>query len=130
MAETQLPDKWVRKAIFDAFDGTIVDGNTINVYDYSVPSATYPDHHVLLSTQINIPINNHCGRGWEHTVQIDVTTTYPINSGARRLCDEISEALLPVLDTLQLDPASSMTISRRISSPCIAAGASRQCPQR
>lgn len=113
MADTLLPDKWVRKAIKDAFDGTVVSGNTINVFDFSVLADTYPDNHVLISTQINVPMVDFCGRGWEHTVQIDITTTYRKNSGSRQLLDEIAEALLPVLDTLDLDMASGMNIVRR-----------------
>ena len=111
MADTLLPDKWVRKAIKDAFDGTVVSTHTINVFDFAVPSISYPDHHVMISTQFSNSGFTHCGRGWEHTVQIDVVTTYPLNTGSRQLVDEISEALLLELDTLELDPASNMVIS-------------------
>lgn len=113
MADTVLPDKWVRKAIYDAFNGTVVSSNTVNVYDYSVPEKTYPPHHILMLNQVNEPIETHCGRGWLHTIQLDITTTFPQNTGSRVLADEIAEALLPFLDNLELDVASNLLIARK-----------------
>ena len=112
MANTNLPDKWVRKAIYDAFNGTDVSGNTIEVFDYTVQRKSYPSHFVLLLTQFNEPVDNFCGRSWNHTVQIDVITSFPVNKGNRELADDITNTLLPLLDTLTLDAASSMEVSR------------------
>lgn len=108
-----LPDKHIRKAIYDAINGTVVDGKTINVFDYRVTGSTLPQHYILLSTQTGIARDKtKCGTEWESTILLDVVTRYfgAGNTGSRLLADNIVNAILPSLEALQLDVASGLKI--------------------
>ena len=110
MADTLLPDKWVRKAIKDAFHNSVVSGNIIPVFDMRAEGYSNP-HYVLLSTQSNVPQESKCGDGWIHNIEIQILTSFRINKGSRLLADLIMERLLDEIEDLTLDPASSMVIN-------------------
>lgn len=111
-----LPDKWVRKAVYDAFNGTVVDSYTINVYDYKITldaNTDVPDHYIIISTQNNeVDKANKCEYMWESYCLLDIITTFPKkgNQGSRLLADNILDALRDALKDLTLDVASGMEI--------------------
>jgi len=111
MADTAYPDKWVRKAIYDACNDILVSGETIPVFDVQATNFS-GDHYILMSTQSDDPIFNKCGDGWNHSIVIDVITSFRKNHGSRLLVDQILEAIVPLLNGLTLDAGSSMTINR------------------
>ncbi|HUS89826.1 MAG TPA: hypothetical protein VMW91_10800 [Desulfosporosinus sp.] len=111
MADTAYPDKWVRRAISDALDGTVVSGNTIPVFDMQATNFT-GDHYILMTTQSDDVLFNKCGDGWNHSIVLDIVTSFRKNHGSRLLVDQIVEAIIPSLNSLTLHASSSMTINR------------------
>jgi len=112
MADTAYPDKWVRKAIYDALNNTVVSGNTIPVFDMQAINFS-GDHYILMSTQSDDPNFNKCGDGWNHAIILDVVTSFRKNTGSRLLVDQIIEAIIPLLSGMSLHASSSMVINRR-----------------
>jgi len=100
-----LPDKWIRKAIYDVFNGTTVDSQTINVYDsrYTADTANNPAY-VILSVQSNEVDYNKCDKFWLSNILLEVCTLYggTGNVGSRLLADNVLDslraALVPDLD--------------------------------
>ena len=111
-----LPDKHIRKAIYDTINNTVVSGNTIKVYDYRVTATTLPNYYILLSTQTGINYDRtKCGDEWDSTILLDVVTKYSGtgNPGSRLLADDIVNAILPSLDTLQVAGGNNLNIWKR-----------------
>lgn len=105
-----LPDKWVRKAIYDLINNMVVDTKTIPCYD--MRATNYDgDAYVILSTQTNNQEFNKCDNGWLSTILLDVFTRYRKNTGSRLLADNIAEAILTNLYGMTLDPASGLTLN-------------------
>lgn len=103
-----IPDQHIRKAIFDLFDGTIVDGNTINVFDTYYPSSGDEDaFYVIMSTQSNDVQYQKCEDFWNSEILLEVCTWYgnQANTGSRLLADRILEALRNALE-VDLDLSS------------------------
>jgi hypothetical protein len=91
-----LPDSYIRKAIFDVFDGTAVDGVTINVYDTRYTSNTSElQGYVLMTTQSSEVEYNKCSNFYESDILLEVCTLYrsTSNIGSRVFADKILEAL-------------------------------------
>ena len=104
--EKILPDKYIRKAIFDVLDGIIVNGNTINCYDMRVTGVDIPDHYILMTTQTaTVDKNNKCEYFWDSTILLDVFTSYQRqgNPGSRVLVDDIMEEVRDLTNDLVLD---------------------------
>jgi len=112
MADTALPDKWVRKALKSAFSTITVDGNAVPTYDMRAEGYD-GNQYILLSTQSNSPSPSKCGDSWNHTIEIQAITSFKINQGSRRRADLIMEAVLTALETLSLDVTSSMIINKK-----------------
>lgn len=97
-----VPDSYIRKAIFNAFNGTIVDNKTINVYDSRYTSVgPNNEAYVLMTTQSNDVSYNKCSNFWESDILLEVCTIYKSvsNVGSRLLADNILEALRQALQT-------------------------------
>ena len=111
-----LPDKWVRKAVYDAIDGVVVDGIVIPCYDTHV---TYdaqkdePQHYVLMTTQTSdVDKRNKCEWFYESSILLDIITSFSGagNNGSRLLADNITDACRNALVDLTLDVASGLEI--------------------
>ena len=117
-----LPDKWIRKAIFDAIDGIVVDTYVIPCYDTFVTSdvnSDTPSHYVLMTSQSNeVDKGNKCEYDWDSSILLDIITSYdlPGNPGSRLLADNILEAVKDATNDLTLDVASGLTIINQIDS--------------
>lgn len=111
-----LPDKWFRKAVFDAVNNIVVDGNTIPCYDSRVTGSNIPDHFILLSTQTNrVAKTTKCENSWESSLLVDIITSYngQGNTGSRLLADNILDKVRELTNVLLLDGASGLTILRQ-----------------
>lgn len=111
-----LPDKWVRKAVFDAVNGITVDGNVVNCFDTNITGASIPSAYILLTTQTaNVEQYTKCEDTYECTILIDVVTTYrsTSNTGSRLLADNIMDEVRRLTDSLTLDVSSGLTIIRQ-----------------
>lgn len=108
-----LPDKWVRKAVFDAINNITVDSTTIPCYDYRVTGDNLPSAYVLLSTQTNTTNKaTKCGYRWESSILLDIVTKYNAsgNTGSRLFADNIADAVRNIVKDLTLDVSSGLNI--------------------
>ena len=111
-----LPDKWVRKAIYDAINNMVVDTNTIPCHDTRVPPNGGKNHYVLMSTQTNdVDKSNKCEDSYESSILLDVVTSYigAGNIGSRLLADNIMDKVRELTNELTLDVSSGLTILRQ-----------------
>jgi len=95
-----LPDKYVRKAVYDLINNIVVDTNTIKCFDSRVTTSSIPDYYVLMTTQINQVLETvKCGDRYESSILLDIVTHYPstLNPGSRLLADNISDAIRALL---------------------------------
>lgn len=108
-----LPDKYIRKAIYEAINNMTVDGFTIPCYDTRVTGSNKKPHYVIISSQNNQTENaNKCGDIYRHFVLIDIVTTYKNsgNIGSRLLADNILDEVRNRTKSLTLDVASNLEI--------------------
>ncbi len=111
--EKVLPQKWVRKAVYDAIDNIIVDGYTIPCYDTYVSGAEQPDYYTILSTQTSsVDKNNKCEWFWNSTITIEAVTYYPRpgNPGSKLLANNIIDEVRFQTSGLVLDAESGLEI--------------------
>ena len=107
-----LPDKWVRKAVYDAINNIVVDTITIPCYDNRV-TGEQSDNYILLTNQSNeVNKRNKCGDDWESQILIEVYTRYGLqgNTGSRLLADNILDKVRELTDVITLDVASNLEI--------------------
>lgn len=108
-----LPNKWTKKAIYDAVNGIVVSGKTINAYDTNVTGSVIPNQYIILSTQSNtVDKANKCEYFWDSDILIDIVTIYPStsNPGTTSLCDDITDKVRELTDNLTLSPSSNLSI--------------------
>jgi len=111
-----LPDKWVRKSVYDIINNIVVDGLVIPCYDQRVTrdvNSDIPMHYVLLTTQSNnVDKLDKCEWNWESSILIDIITSYdlPGNPGSRLLADNILDTVIQATNALALDAGSGLTI--------------------
>ena len=113
----QLPDKYIRKAVFDAVNNIVVDTLTIPAYDSRVTGNVIPQHFILMTTQTNqVNQMTKCGDVWESSILIDIVTTYDGsgNTGSRLLSDNILDAVRNATNNLVLDVASGLVVQKQI----------------
>ena len=108
-----LPDKWVRKSVFDAINNIVVNGFTIPCYDTRVTNNNVKDHYILMTTQTNsVNKSNKCEYSYESSILLDIITTYKSvgNTGSRTLADDILNKVRELTNDLTLDGVSGLYI--------------------
>ncbi len=111
-----LPDKWIRKAVYDVVNNITVDSNVIRCYDTRVTGNIMPDHYILMTTQTNtVDKSIKCGYRWESSILLDMVTSYKStgNTGSRLLVDNITDEVRNLTDVLTLDVASGLSILKQ-----------------
>jgi hypothetical protein len=111
-----LPDKHIRKAVYDAVNNIVVDTLTIPAYDSRVPGNVIPQHFILMTTQTNqVNQMTKCGDVWESSILIDIVTTYngSGNTGSRLLADNILDAVRNATKNLVLSASSGLVIQKQ-----------------
>ena len=111
-----LPDKYIRKAVFDAVNNLVVDTLTIPAFDSRVSGNVIPDHFILMTTQTSqVNQMTKCGDVWESSILIDVVTTYSStgNPGNRSLSENILDAVRSATNNLVLDVSSGLVIQKQ-----------------
>ena len=112
----QLPDKYIRKAVFSAVNKLVVDTFTIPAFDSRVSGNIIPQHYILLTTQTSqVNQMTKCGDVWESSILIDVVTTYDGsgNTGSRLLSENIIDAVRSATNNLVLDASSGLVIQKQ-----------------
>ena len=111
-----LPDKYVRKAVYDAVNNIVVDTLTIPAYDSRVSGNVIPQHFILMTTQTNqVNQMTKCGDVWESSILIDIVTTYDGsgNAGSRLLADNILNNVRSYTNNLTLLPSSGLVVQKQ-----------------
>jgi hypothetical protein len=110
----ELPDKWIRKAIFTTFDNTTVDGKVVRVYDFRQTGKNAVSTYVLQTTQSNtVDDGNKCEYLWESNILLEVVSSFDAtnNTGSRLLADNVLDALKDALaGGITLDVASGLKV--------------------
>ena len=91
------PNRWIRKAFYDALTGLVVSGNQIKTYDERITGNEVPLHYILLSTQTKSQNKyTKCADRWDCTILLDIITTYPAtgNTGSKLLAEDIEEQVI------------------------------------
>jgi hypothetical protein len=81
-----LPDKWIRKALFDLIDPLYP------IYDTRVTGVDQPNEYILMTTQTaDVSKVNKCEYQWDSTILLDFVTIYPRggNTGSRLAVDDM-----------------------------------------
>jgi len=113
----QLPDKYIRKAVFSAVNNLVVDTLTIPAFDSRVSGNTIPQHFILMTTQTSqVDQMTKCGDVWQSSILIDVVTTYDGsgNTGSRLLSENIIDAVRNATNNLVLDVDSGLVVQKQI----------------
>jgi hypothetical protein len=114
-----LPDKWIRKAIFDVINNISVvdemsgDVLVVKCYDSRVMADNDITQYVLMTTQTNtVDKSTKCGNRWESSILLDIVTTFngAGNYGSRLLADNILDKVRELTDSLTLDVASGLEV--------------------
>lgn len=114
-----LPDKWVRKAVYDAINDIVVDGKLIPCFDMKVvldAQRDDPQHYILMTTQTNeVDKRNKCEWFWESTILLDIITSFSGvgNPSSRLLADNIVDSARAALQSLTLDAGSGLEIVKQ-----------------
>lgn len=120
--DKSIPDKWVRKAIFDAINNMeVLDENTnttikIPCYDTRVTANGGTNHYILMTTQTNTTNKlTKCEDSWDSSILLDIVTSFDSagNTGDRSLADNILDKARDLTKNLTLDVASGLTILRQ-----------------
>lgn len=111
-----LANKWVRKAVYNAINNIIVDGNTIPCNVSKVTANGGSSFYTLLTTQTNVEENpTKCEGIWLSSILIDVVTIYSAagNPANRSFCDDITQSVITETNNLTLDVSSGLRIHRQ-----------------
>lgn len=117
-----LPNKYIRKRIFDLINGISVDGYIIPCYDTRVTSdinTETPKYYVIMNTQSNeVDKSSKCEYYWESEILINIFTHYdlPGNAGSSLLADDILDEVKDLLHEFQLDVESGLEVIKVNSS--------------
>ena len=98
MAVNILPEKHIRKAIFDKINNIVVSGKIIPCYDSRGTNA--PSNYVLLTSQTKeVDKATKCGYRWETMLLIEIFTKVSSsgNTGSRVLLNDIEQAIYTLL---------------------------------
>lgn len=95
------PDKYIRKAVFDATNNIVVSGKTIKTFDSRVTGNVDLYEYILMTAQNkDVLKNNKCDREWETSLLIEIYTRYTSsgNTGSRLFLNDIEQAVMDVLN--------------------------------
>jgi hypothetical protein len=96
MAININPDKFIRKSVFDAVNGLVVSGKTINCYDSRLAGNSTVTEYVLLTSQTKeVEKATKCAYRWEASLLIEIytKTSSAGNGGSRLLLNDIEQAV-------------------------------------
>jgi len=94
------PNKYVRKAIFDAVN------DTYSCYDTQVTGKQTPTQYVIISTQDKeIDKATKCGNRWVSYTLLDMVCIYNVggNVGSRLANDDMENAIMALIENITID---------------------------
>lgn len=98
----------LRKAYIDELSDLSINGINIPVFDEYVPDPSKEavlnigSHiavraHVKITNQTTTDASAKCSINQAHSIQLDITTTFPTNSGGYLVAEQISDEILQML---------------------------------
>jgi len=102
------PNKYIRKAIYDAINATYP------CFDTQVTGKLNPTQYVIISTQDKEDINaNKCGHRWEVATLLNIVCIYngAGNVGSRVANDDMENTILGLIANIQI---SGFTVKNRV----------------
>ena len=115
-----LPDKYVRKALYTLINGMTVNGNVIKIYDSAITGRIIPKYYILMTTQTNdVDRSIKCGDRWQSSILLDIVTRYSStgNTSSRLLADDIADAVRNLLETKLTLEGGLNVINQKLSFP-------------
>ena len=110
-----LPDKWVRKAVFDLINNITVNSVTVPCFD-TLQAVNKEKIYVVLSTQTSdTRDDNKTEKQWESSLLVDIIQKIPkVGSiGSRVLVDDIADNIRSLTYDLTLDSNSGLSIIKQ-----------------
>lgn len=101
MAVSVNPDKYIRKAVFDATNNIVVDSKIIKCFDSRVTGNANLTEYILMTAQDKEVLKNtKCEHEWQSSLLIEIYTRYSSagNTGSRLLLNNIEQAVIDVLN--------------------------------
>lgn len=98
---TTNPDKFIRKAVFDATNNIVVSGKTIKTFDSRLTGNANLTEYILMTAQDkDVLKNTKCEYEWEASLLIEIYTRYSSvgNTGSRLLLNDIEQAVMDALN--------------------------------
>jgi|SRR6478735_803401 len=95
------PDKFIRKAVFDATNNIVVSGKTIKTFDSRLTGNANLTEYILMTAQDkDVLKNTKCEYEWEASLLIEIYTRYSSagNTGSRALLNDIEQSVMDVLN--------------------------------
>lgn len=95
------PDKFIRKAVFDATNNIVVSGKTIKTFDSRLTGNADLTEYILMTAQDkDVLKNTKCEYEWESSLLIEIYTSYTSagNTGSRVLLNDIEQEVMDVLN--------------------------------
>ena len=110
-----LPDKWIRKAVFDLINNITVNSVTVPCFD-TFQAVSKEKVYVILSTQTSdTRYDNKTEKQWESSLLIDIIQKTPKagSVGSRVLVDDIADSVRNLTHNLTLDSNSGLDIIKQ-----------------
>ena len=101
MAVTINPDKFIRKAVFDAVNNIVVDTKIIKCFDSRVTGNANLTEYILMTAQDkDVLKKTKCEYEWSASLLIEIYTKYSSsgNTGSRVLLNNIEQAVSDALN--------------------------------
>jgi len=101
MAVSVNPDKFIRKAVFDATNNIVVNSKIIKTFDSRISGNANLTEYILMTAQDkDVLKNTKCEYEWQSSLLIEIYTRYSSagNTGSRVLLNDIEQAVIDVLN--------------------------------
>lgn len=95
------PDKFIRKAVFDATNNIVVSGKIIKTFDSRLTGNVNLTEYILMTAQDkDVLKDTKCDYEWNSSLLIEIYTRYSSagNTGSRLLLNDIEQAVMDVLN--------------------------------
>lgn len=95
------PDKFIRKAVFDATNNIVVNSKIIKTFDSRLTGNADLTEYILMTAQDkDVLKNTKCEHEWNCSLLIEIYTRYSSvgNTGSRSLLNDIEQAVMDVLN--------------------------------
>lgn len=98
---TTNPDKFIRKAVFEATNNIVVNSKIIKTFDSRLTGNANLSEYILMTAQDKEVLKEtKCEYEWEASLLIEIYTRYSSvgNTGSRLLLNDIEQAVINVLN--------------------------------